>query len=367
MPPGGAPLPFRRKTVRSFFLLAVLLATAAGVYLLFESGGQITSVSAHWDDSPVEIRVPEDGLVAYAASVGQPVSAGEIVLRLDATEYEKAAETAITAINNRAGTVNPGARRLMLGYLSIPETEAELYEALSLAAATEKKQKDMLEDLAERQAIFGLELRRLEIKRNRLAEEEARMEAMRIEEELLRLNMEQAGELFEAASLERAAAEKRLETKRDLDRALRSLPAPQLERLQDLEGEFSKLAEAQRQMALANVISPVNGIVAQAGLAAGDTAARGATAMHVWPDEKSDAWITACFEPRLADKISLGSTCAVTVGLETPFVLHGMIAERLPEQTASGFVPFKIRLSDFDPKHFADLNPTQPLKVTLPN
>lgn len=367
MPTGGTPLPFRRKTLTSFFLLAVLLATAAGVYLFFDSRGHITSTSAHWDALPVEIRAPEDGLVAYAAKAGQPVSAGEIVLRLDATEYEKAAEAAITAINNQAGTADPGAWRLMLGYLSIPETEAELSEALSLAAVTEKKQKDAFEELAERQAIFGLELRRLEIKRNRLAEEEARMEAMRIEEGLLRVNMEEAGKLFEAASLERAAVEKRLETKRALGRALSSLPAAQLERLQALEVEFSKLAEAQRQMALTSVISPVNGKVTQARLAAGDTAARGSTALYVWPAEKPDAWITACFEPREADKISLGSSCLVTVGLENPFVLQGMIAERLPEQTGSGVVPFKIRLNDFDPEHFADLNPNQPIKVTLPN
>lgn len=361
---GAAPLPIKRKTVVSFFLLSVLLATAAGVYLVLDSGRRFSSTSAYWDGSLVEIQVPEDGLVAYAARAGQPVSTGEVVLRMDATEYEKAAEAAKTAINNQSDRVRPSARRLMLGYVSISETEAELSETLSLAAAAERKQKDLLDDLAERQAIFGLELRRLELKRNRIAEEEARMEAMRIEEELLRLNLEEAGKLFEAASLKRAAAEKRLQTKRDLDRALRSLPAAQLELLQALESEFSKLTEAQRQMARASVISPVNGKVAHAGLASGATATQGSTALYIWPAEKSDVRITANFQPRLADKISLGSACTVTVGLEDPYVLQGVIAERLPEQ-ADGVVPFKIRLNDFDPKRLVGLDPNLPINVAI--
>lgn len=350
-------------------MLSVIIAAGLAAYFLSAPVEPPVSTRAFLESSAIEIRVLIPGRVEYAAKAGQPVSAGEVVLKMNTAEYEKSATEAESIVSRQAGAVPQRSRNLMLRYLAIPQSEAELAEYVRKAAEAEKESRNTLAELSERQAMFNLELRRLELKRERLAEEEARMEAMRVEEDLLRGSLKTADEEFEDSSMARASAEKMLQTKRDLGKALRSLPSAEREQLYALEAEFSKMYEAEQQIELSNLTSPKNGRVMYAALAAGDEAAENELALYILPDDNQDVWVTAYFSPRSAGKMQLGADCAVTIDAATPLILPGIVAEKMPdvEQGPNGELPFKVRFSSLEAAELAGISPKHPVSVSLKN
>lgn len=355
----------RKAALGAIALCAVLIGL--GLYYILSQSGDVTSAKAFISGSPVEIKALAAGRVEYIARAGQPVSAGEAVLKINSAEFEKAAKEAEAVVSEKAGAVPQRSRNLMLRYLGIPQSEAELAEMVGKAMEAEKTLKATFAEAGERRATFALELRRLELKRERLPEEEARMEAMRVEEDLLRQSLKEAEKRFESASLERAATERQLQNKRDLARALRALPAPQRMQLQALEKEFYKMYEAERQIALASVTSPKSGRVMYTAMVMGDSAQPGDSALYILPDGQDDIWVTAYFNPRAAQKMQLGAPCRLSIeGLDGES-FDGIVAERLPyaEQGQNSDVPFKVRFQNLDNTRLVGINPGRGVSVAL--
>lgn len=369
LPAGGQAPKHKRTQFGALAAVALLIAGVAGYFLLYQTEEDFISTRAFLDGAPLEIRVNTPGRVDYVAEAGRPVAAGEVVLRMDTSEYENAIKNAETAVTNLASAIPERSRNLMLRYLAIPQTEQELLEALEKTLALEKTYKTALDDLSERQAVFSLELRRLELKREKLAEEEARMEAMRIEESLLRSNFNIAAEEFETASLKRASAEKRLRTKRELAQALRALPAVQQEDLQALESEFFKIYETERRIELAASTSPKGGRVMYAALSSGDVAGEGDLALYILTDEQPDIWVTAYFTPQAAKNIQPGLNCTVKVEDPAQLTLQGLVTERITgtEPDPSGDSAFKITFGELEAEQLIGIKPGHPVSVNLRN
>lgn len=365
LPAGAKQKKSKKNALVALVLLLVLIGAAA--YFLCVSQRQSESTSAFLSGSFIEIRVLSAGKIDYIAKTGQPVQAGEVVLRVDSSEHERAAKEAEAVVSSQAANVPMRSRELMLRYLAIAQSENELAEAIQQAMIQEKSSQEALADFTGRQAAFSLELRKLELKHNRLREEEERMEAMRVEEELLRKNLEATKEQFEAASLERAAAEKRLQAKRDLGRALRSLPGQQREQLYALETEFYKMYEAEHKIALSGVTSPKSGKVFYTALSDGDNAKEGDTGLYIIPHGKLDIWVKAYFSPNDARKMQPGSPCTISFGREQGATLEGTLTERLPyvESGQAGDIPFKIALEGLNDASLAGLAPGQPMRVKV--
>lgn len=367
LPPGGQQSK-RKFPAAALLVLCCALVICMALYLLLSGPGELGSARAFLNGSMLEIRAMATGRIDYVAQAGQPVSAGEVILKMDSLKHEQAAQEAAGMAERQAGEVPPYARELMLRSLAIPQSEAVLEKNVKTAAEAEKEHKQALKELGERQAMFSLELRRLELKMNRLKEEEARMKSMRVEEILLRESIKEANKKFETASLERAAMEKRLQTRRYISRAMNSLPLEQRNQLYSLEKEFYKMYEAERQIALSSIVSPQNGKVMYTVAPAGSTVREGDTALYILPEGQPDIWVTAYFSRNTADDIELGTPCTISIGGENPITLNGILTEYLPdEQADSSGVPFKATILDLNAAQLAGINPASPVSVTLHN
>lgn len=367
--PAGSATNKHSKKIAILLAAAILLGTVIAACLFLTVDRTITSTRAFFSGSPLEIKVNIDGRLVYTAPPGQPVAAGEAVIKMDTGQYEQAAKEAEAVINARAGSIPQRSRSLMLRYLSIPQSEAELAEFVKSAQVTEKNFKDAYSEVIERQALFSLELRRLELKHNRLPEEEDHMDAMRIEEGLLRKSIKESYEEYETASLARATLERQLQNKRDLGKALRALPGTQREQLYALETEFYRMYEAEKQITLATVETPKNGKVMYTALSSGDTAKAGDTALYILPDDENSIWVTAYFTSATSSRIELGQPCTITFGDAEPVTLPGVVNERLPYlgDDGAGDLAFKITLKKLNADSLSGVNPKQAVQVTLAN
>lgn len=348
-------------------LVCLIVAGAIFIYFLPSSPKEISSTEAFIGNELIEIQTLSSGEVEYIASVGQLIAANEIVLKLKNTDSQKIIEDAQAVILQQAGEMPQRARNLMLHYLSIPHDDAELENILKEAGKVEKELKAELDALAERQAMFRLELRRLELKHKKLPEEEERLKAMQIEEILLERSLIEAQKNFETASLERATAEKQLRTKRELFDALSTLPMAERRQFLAVQGEFSKISEAEKAITNSIGVSHKSGIVLYTVLKSGKNTEAAKTALYILPDSEKDLWIAAYFNEKAAAKIILGSPCLIKIADAEDVTLNGIIAEYLPyvEQPGSKDIPFKVTIEQGAEAKLAGLEPKTKLQVII--
>lgn len=359
----------KNKFSKVILIVAALALILLAVFLLLKPKPQLQSLRVQLDDVQ-KITAPSSGKVQFIALPGQIIRAGDVLLRLDvakdleqAHEYEEKIKELAASVPGRYGS-------LMSAYLSIPQNENELAEELQAARENEKLSQEELERQSSALAAFSLEVRKLELKKDKLPAEQETLRAKLAEEEQLRGYVNLAYKAHEQASLHRASLEKDLSRKQNLARSLSSAPPAAQESLLKMAEVFSDMYALEQRILLSFITAPQNGIVIFTALSEADSINAGDPAIYFLPSSSTRPGLTAWFTKKDANKISISSKCLVNLTKGTTSIeLEGVVGERLPfaDTGADSEVPFRIEVPSLKKEQLAGVNPETEIRVTITN
>ncbi|MDR2891551.1 MAG: hypothetical protein LBV80_00460 [Deltaproteobacteria bacterium] len=358
-----------RKSVMivSVALLVTALALLAAYLMLFRDTG-LRSLSAHVAGAPVEIKALTAGPVQFVAACGSQVKKGDQLLKIDVGDPLADSGTDDPQITENIDRLDPQAALVLSGFLSIPESlpqlAAQIEEQLKAIAQADT---EVIEQSVTH-AQVQLELRKLELKKGRIAEDEARLRELRQQDEEQAALLAQSQERRNALNTNRAELEKRLQTKKMLEAAFASLTEEQQTAFYQAREVLVKLEEAEKEIARSSVSAPEDGTVIKTLLKEGEEAQFGQLALLLAPDQSEAFWVSAVFDGTRAEKIAGGEQCRVEFSAEENFTIPGRVGKKqptTPDEQSAGQTRFNIILQTDDPALLARLYERQPAVVVL--
>ncbi|MDR1241882.1 MAG: hypothetical protein LBM00_03725 [Deltaproteobacteria bacterium] len=309
--------------------LALLAFIPAALYFLFVHNRQaLQSLDAAIYGELLEIRAMSSGPVKFIAAEGQKVPQHALLLEIDSSGLEQARLEAETFIQEQIASLPPETLKILQGYVLIPEGQDEISARLDQQRVDIDQSTEKITDLSVAHAAFQLQMRRLELKKNRIAEDDKQLAQMRAQEKLMADALDKAREDRDAANNARAELEARLRTRKMLDQASDGLPAHQKDKFELVQTEFLKLTRADQEIALSRITAPEEALVVKNFLQPGASAAPGQPAMLLAPEQRELFWINAFFSAEDAGKILPGMKCRAILQTADKAGIPGRIAAR---------------------------------------
>jgi multidrug resistance efflux pump len=343
-------------------VLLLALIPAAVYFLFFHNRPALRSLDAAIYGELLEIQARSSGPVKFIAAEGQKVLQHALLLEIDSSGLEQARLEAEQFIQEQISALPPASLKILQGYALIPEGQDEIGAKLDQQRRAIDQSTEEITDLSVAHASFQLQMRRLELKKNRIAEDDQKLAQMRAQEELMADALDKAREERDAANNARAELEARLRTRKMLDQASSVLPENQKEKFELVKAEFFKLAGAEQEIALSRITAPAEALVVKNFLQPGASAAPGQLAMLLAPEQKELFWVNAFFSAEDADKILPGMKCRVVLQTADKTGIPGRIAAKFPAEARDDPadpplpVRFKITLYAQDAEALAGLH-----------
>lgn len=371
-------------------LAGCLLLTTAGVMWYMAVADEVTTDDAQVDGRivPIASKIPGN-IVEVLVQDNQPVKAGDLLVRIDARDYQVKVDLAKAALalaeNHSLGagvgipltgaTVESqiaGARAQLLAARAEAERARNGLERASTSelafakanfeagkAAYERAQSDLkrMKPLVEKNEISRLQydayVAAEEVSRNQLHAYEQRLAATGQEAKATRSLMEAAEARVEQAraALQQAEAAKRQVSIRRAESGA-SLAA--------VDQARANLRAAELQLSYCNITAPVNGAVTRKSVELGQIVQPGQGMMNLIPLD--DLWVMANYKETQLTRVKAGQKVSIYVDLSGKTIrgtvdsIAGATGARMsllpPENATGNFVkvvqriPVKIRLED---------------------
>ncbi len=313
-------------------ILLGVMVLAAGIWYWHGLGKVET------DDAQVDGRIfmVSPRVAGYVVDVpvedNQFVREGDVLARLDPTEYE----VAVAEARAQLAALQRG----------VPLELSQTVHRVTGAQAVERRR---LEALVGQGAVS-----REAVDRARSADDgaKARLESSRAK--------------LEASSKARAAAEAEMRRVRaEVDLAGTGQVVAEI-RARQVEAQQAKVRQAELNLEWTTVRAPVDGYVTKKNVEPGRMVTRGQPVMAVVPMSPDHLWVTANFKETELTDVKPGQPCEIRVDTYPGLVLQGQVESIMagtgaafslfPPQNASGNfvkvvqrIPVRLRLTDYDP------------------
>lgn len=346
-------------------LLGVMVLAAAVWY--WHGLGKVET-----DDAQVDGRIfmvsPRVGgyVVDVPAGDNQFVREGDVLARLDPTEYE----VAVAEARAQLAALQRGVPLELSQTLHRVTGARASEEATKRRAAQARDEEEVvryeMERLSTDQAQAALDRRRLEVLVERGAASREAADRARSADDAAKALLEASRAKLEAASKARAAAEAEMRRMRaDVDLAGTGQVVAEI-RVRQVEAQQARVRQAELNLEWTAVRAPVDGYVTKKNVEPGRMVTRGQPLMAVVPMSPDHLWVTANYkETELAD-VKPGQPCEIRVDTYPGLVLRGQVESIMagtgaafslfPPQNASGNfvkvvqrIPVRLRLTDYDP------------------
>ncbi|MCL1889511.1 MAG: hypothetical protein FWF99_03280 [Desulfovibrionaceae bacterium] len=364
-------MPARKKLIPPVLLLLLVLPAVLPPLSGCDDAppAEMVSLAAYLDGQVRTVAAPFAGELIFTAKVGENVASGGELLRVNALRLVSTLEETQKKYSELYHNMPEGHRRLLEAYARLLEEDPEGGETRRLFLEAEKNEAALRLDLEEasgRQAAVSLRARRLEIKKNRSAQENQRLAALRAEETLGAERLKEAQERYSQTSLLRADLKKRLDRQEAILRALNSAP-PQLQEKLSVMNQLSlQILDLEKNLELAGVAAPEEGLVIFRLKRVGERINAGENALCYLAGTGSELSLTALFAPALAKEIRSGSPCVAEIG---GLRLPGLVSAPLPyvRQGRDTPVPFRVVLDAARLEELGGLDPELEIRVRVEN
>ncbi|MDR3045053.1 MAG: HlyD family secretion protein [Desulfovibrio sp.] len=347
-------------------ILLGVMVLAAGIWYWHDLGKVET------DDAQVDGRIfmVSPRVAGYVVDVpvedNQFVKEGEVLARLDPTEYE----VAVAEARAQLAALQRGVP-LELSQTVHRVTGAQaVEEATKRRAAQARDEEDAaryeMERLSTEQAQAALDRRRLEALVGQGAVSREAVDRARSADDAAKARLESSRAKQEAASKARAAAEAEMRRVRaEVDLAGTGQVVAEI-RARQVEAQQAKVRQAELNLEWTTVRAPVDGYVTKKNVEPGRMVTRGQPIMAVVPMSPDHLWVTANFKETELTDVKPGQPCEIRVDTYPNLVLKGQVESIMagtgaafslfPPQNASGNfvkvvqrIPVRLRLTDYDP------------------
>jgi multidrug resistance efflux pump len=300
-------------------------------YFLFIRGEHaLQSVNASVYGELLEIKTTSSGPVKFVVAEGQKVPKDALLLEIDSSKQEQERLEAEKFIQEQISTLPAATIKILQGYALIPESQQEISTALEQKRQEIDRSTEKITNLSIAHATFQLQMRKLELKKNRIAEEDKKLSEMRTTEELMADTLAKSKEARDEENNARAELETRLRTRKILDQAAGNLSEDQKIKFEAAKTKFLKLAEAEQEITLSKLMAPEDVVVVKSFLQDGAQTESGRPALLLAPENKENFWITAYFSANDAPKILPGMKCKAVLQTEDKLSIPGRITEQVP-------------------------------------
>lgn len=324
------------------------------------------------DDAQVDGRIfmVSPRVAGYVVDVpvedNQFVREGEVLARLDPTEYQ----VAVAEARAQLAALQRGVP-LELSQTVHRVTGAQaVEEATKRRAAQARDEEDAaryeMERLSTEQAQAALDRRRLEALVGQGAVSREAVDRARTADDAAKARLESSRAKLEASSKARAAAEAEMRRVRaEVDLAGTGQVVAEI-RARQVEAQQAKVRQAELNLDWTIVRAPVDGYVTKKNVEPGRMVTRGQPVMAVVPMSPDHLWVTANFKETELTDVKPGQPCEIRVDTYPNLVLKGQVESIMagtgaafslfPPQNASGNfvkvvqrIPVRLRLTDYDP------------------
>lgn len=347
-------------------ILLGVMVLAAGIWYWHGLGKVET------DDAQVDGRIfmVSPRVAGYVVDVpvedNQFVREGDVLARLDPTEYE----VAVAEARAQLAALQRGVP-LELSQTVHRVTGAQaVEEATKRRAAQARDEEDAaryeMERLSTEQAQTTLDRRRLEALVGQGAVSREAVDRARSADDGAKARLESSRAKLEASSKARAAAEAEMRRVRaEVDLAGTGQVVAEI-RARQVEAQQAKVRQAELNLEWTTVRAPVDGYVTKKNVEPGRMVTRGQPVMAVVPMSPDHLWVTANFKETELTDVKPGQPCEIRVDTYPGLVLQGQVESIMagtgaafslfPPQNASGNfvkvvqrIPVRLRLTDYDP------------------
>jgi multidrug resistance efflux pump len=337
----------RKKKV---LFLAVVLFTFAltAIYFLFIRGqNALQSVNASVDGKLLEVKTASSGLVKFVASEGQKIFKNNPLLEIDSSRQEQERHEVENSIQKQLAALPPVVIKILQGYALITETQEELGAKIRQNFKEFEQITDKITSLSISNAAFQVQMHKLELKKNRIAEDDEKLAGMRTAYDLMAIAMFKVKEERDEISNARADLEARLRTRKLLDQSVNGLSEEHKRSFELVKAEFLKLARAEQEITLSKLTAQEDVVVVKSFLQQGTQTEPGNSALLLAPENKEIFWVNAFFSAKDASKILPGMKCRTVLQTEEKLSIPGRVAESFypePQEDQNSMPPVRFRI-----------------------
>lgn len=360
-------------------ILIIALALLGIVFLYFTLHKRIVSESAEVSLGMETVSAQVTGYVTEVnAQNGQGVAAGDVLVRLDPTEYEVAlsdAHAVLAAMQN--GTPQAVAQSLYAARAGQPDP-AELEARLAIARQDELVARERMEELSTQAAGATLARRREESLSGR------NIAALKDQERIISAQLGSAREKLTTASQYRAQVELDLEQQKSILRQMDNQAVINQVLPAQIEAQAARVHQAKVNLANTEILAPVAGRVIMSVVEPGQVVSPGQPLMVVIPEVKDHFYVTAVFPAErdgksLRELIKAGQYCEISLSDVEDLEFSGRVEEvALPEgapfalpggssSVAAGSPQIFVRVAaqGYDPQTMPSLQPGMKAVVSI--
>ena len=294
------------------------------------ASGTIKSANAFIDGKTVAIATKIRGQVLEApVKVGDSVKKGQLLFRLDSSDYDTLAAEARAFLARIAATLPPQA--LVQHPDKAPQHEGK---TLADARAEENALRKAVEAASDAQARAAVALAASQ--QHAARQKTDAIASARQADEAARVALEKAKNDFEKASYVRATLE--AEERKSSDA---QVPAALAAQVALYNAQLAQVRQAEAKRTAAVVLAPFSGQIVEVAIQAGQEVTPGSAGVRLLPATESGLWITAEFTPGQAAGLVAGQECDIT--LRNEITVKGRIAD-LPTAPAQGQKNLAVRV-----------------------
>ena len=358
-------------------ILVIALALLGIVVLYFNSNQRLVSENAEVSLPMETVSAQITGYVTEVnAQNSQVVAAGDILVKLDPTDYEvelRDAKAMLAAMEN--GMPQAVAQSLYAAREGRGDP-AELEERLAAARQEELTLRSEVEDLSTQAAGATLARRRGESSGGRNIAE------LKNREQIISAQLSRTKEKLTVASQFRAQVERDLEQQKSILRQIANqtiisevLPA-------QVEAQAARVRQAELNLANTEVLAPVDGRVIMRVVEPGQVVSPGQPLMAVIPEAKDRFYVTAAFAAteggkNLSEIIKPGQYCEISLpevdGAEFTGQVEEILAGNAPfalqggssDADAAPQVFVRVAAENYDPQTMSALQPGMKAEVRI--
>ena len=352
-------------------VLIIALALLGIVFLYFTSGRHLVSEEAEVSLATETVSAQITGYVIEVnAQNGQTVAAGDVLVRLDPTDYEVAlrdAKAVLAAMEK--GTPQAVAQSLYASRQGQPDP-AELEARLADARQQELAARAAVEELSTQAAGATLARRGAE------GGNGSNLASLKDSERIILGQLNQAREKLNAASQFRALAEQDLERQKSILRQMDNqtvinevLPA-------QIEAQTARVRQAELNLANTEILAPTDGNVIMRAVEPGQVVSSGQPLMAVIAQAKDHFYVTAVFPAEHDGKAAVelikpGQYCEISLPEAGDVEFTGRVENvelagtdpyalqkgEAPARGQAGKVSVRVTAEGYDPQTMPPLQP----------
>ncbi len=366
-------------TKSRLLILIIALALLGIAFLYLASGKRLVSENAEVSLAMETVSAQVTGYVTEVnAQNGQGVAAGDVLARLDPTDYGVALSDARAVLDAmKKGMPQAVAQSLYAARAGQPDP-AELEERLAVARRDELAVRAQVEDLSTQAAGAALARRREESLGGR------NIAALKDQEAIISARLDAARDKLAVASQFRAQVELDLEQQKRILQQLDNQTVISQIMPAQIEAQVARVRQAELNLANTEILAPVDGHVIMRVVEPGQVVSPGQPLLAVVPEVKDHFYVTAAFPAEqdgkpLREIIKQGQYCEISLpdmeGLElagrveevvlpggAPFALPG---EAPAAEAALPQISVRVAAQGYDPQTMPPLQPGMKAVVSI--